>query len=127
MHDHKNGTYAHEVVTKKNSEDNAGLLTQDDLKGLPIFCSEYGGISFNVGDGAWGYVNESNEDDFVSHYISDTTAIMQSDCMGMCYTQLTDVEQEQNGLVTYAREHKFSEEARRKIRECNMQKAKIEE
>ena len=47
--------------------------------------------------------------------------------MGMCYTQLTDVEQEQNGLVTYERQHKFSEEARRKIRECNMQKAKIEE
>ena len=127
VHNHKNGTYEHEVVDKKNTEENACLLTQNDLKGLPIFCSEYGGISFNVGDGAWGYVNESNEDDFVAHYISDTTAIMQSDCMGMCYTQLTDVEQEQNGLVTYERQHKFSEEARRKIRECNMQKAKIEE
>ena len=127
VHNHKNGTYEHEIVDKKNTEGNAGLLTQEDLKGLPIFCSEYGGISFNVGDGAWGYVNESNEDDFVAHYISDTTAIMQSDCMGMCYTQLTDVEQEQNGLVTYERQHKFSEEARRKIRECNMQKAKIED
>ena len=127
VHDHKNGTYEHEVVNKKNAEENACLLTQEDLKGLPVFCSEYGGISFNVADGAWGYVNESNEDDFVAHYISDTTAIMQSDCMGMCYTQLTDVEQEQNGLVTYKREHKFSEDARRKIRECNMQKAKIEE
>ena len=127
VHNHKNGTYEHEVVDKKNTEENACLLTQEDLKGLPIFCSEYGGISFNVGDGAWGYVNESNEDDFVAHYISDTTAIMQSDCMGMCYTQLTDVEQEQNGLVTYERQHKFSEEARRKICECNMQKAKIEE
>lgn len=127
VHNHKNGTYEHEVVDKKNAEEDAGLLTQEDLKGLPIFCSEYGGISFNVGDGAWGYVNESNEDDFVAHYISDTTAIMQSDCMGMCYTQLTDVEQEQNGLVTYERQHKFSEDARRKIRECNMQKAKIEE
>ncbi|MBR3869709.1 MAG: beta-galactosidase [Clostridia bacterium] len=127
VHDHKNGTYEHSVVYKKNEEENACLLTPEELKGLPIFCSEYGGISFNIGNDAWGYVNESSEDDFVAHYISDTTAIMQSDCMGMCYTQLTDVEQEQNGLVTYAREHKFSEEARNKIRECNMQKAKIED
>ena len=127
VHNHKNGTYEHEVVYKKNAEENARLLTPEQLEGLPIFCSEYGGISFNIGDGAWGYVNESNEDDFVAHYISDTTAIMQSDCIGMCYTQLTDVEQEQNGLVTYERQHKFSEEARRKIRECNMQKAKIED
>lgn len=127
VHNHKNGTYEHAEVYKKNEEEKACLLTPEDLEGLPIFCSEYGGISFNIGNGAWGYVNESNEDDFVSHYISDTNAIMQSDCMGMCYTQLTDVEQEQNGLVTYAREHKFSEEARKKIRECNMQKAKIED
>ncbi len=127
VHNHKNGTYEQDEVYSKNEKENAGLLTSEDLKGLPVFCSEYGGISFNIGENAWGYVNESNEDDFVAHYISDTTAIMQSDCMGMCYTQLTDVEQEQNGLVTYARQHKFSKEARKKIRECNMQKAKIEE
>ncbi len=127
VHNHKNGTYEHEVVYRKNKEENAQLLTPEDMEGLPIFCSEYGGISFNIGENAWGYVNESNEDDFVAHYVSDTTAIMQSDCMGMCYTQLTDVEQEQNGLVTYKREHKFSEEARKKIRECNMQKAKVED
>ena len=127
VHKHKNGTYEHAEIYKKNKDENACLLTPEDLEGLPVFCSEYGGISFNIDENAWGYVNESNEDDFVAHYISDTTAIMQSDCMGMCYTQLTDVEQEQNGLVTYARDHKFSEEARKKIRECNMQKAKIED
>lgn len=33
---------------------------------------------------------------------------------GFCYTQLTDVEQEQNGLYTYGRKPKFSIE---KIRE----------
>jgi hypothetical protein len=30
--------------------------------------------------------------------------------MGFCYTQLTDVEQEQNGLYTYRREPKFPPE-----------------
>ena len=29
-------------------------------------------------------------------------------CMGLCYTQLTNVEQEQNGLYTYDRKAKFS-------------------
>ncbi len=127
VHEHKNGTKEEKQLLMLNKTKNSGYLTRKDLKGLPIFCSEYGGISFNIGEAAWGYVNESSEEDFVAHYISDTTAIMQSDCMGMCYTQLTDVEQEQNGLVTYERQHKFSEDARRKIRECNMQKAKIED
>lgn len=127
VHDHKNGTKEEKQLLMLNKTQKRGFLTRKQLKGLPIFCSEYGGISFNIGDSGWGYVNESNEDDFVAHYISDTNAIMQSDCMGMCYTQLTDVEQEQNGLVTYERNHKFSEEARKRMRECNMQKAKIED
>ena len=46
---------------------------------------------------------------------------------GFCYTQLYDVEQEQNGLVTYDRRHKISEENRKKIAECNSRKAAIEE
>lgn len=127
VHNHKNGTKDEKQIAVLNKTKKAGILTQKELKGLPIFCSEYGGISFNNDDSSsWGYVKEENEDDFVAHYISDTNALMQSDCMGMCYTQLTDVEQEQNGLVTYERKHKFSEEARKKIRECNMQKAKVE-
>lgn len=128
VHNHKNGTKEEKKLLMLNKIQKAGFLTQHQLKGLPIFLSEYGGIAFNNDESvSWGYVKETSEDDFVAHYISDTEAILQSDCMGMCYTQLTDVEQEQNGLVTYARAHKFSEQARQKIRECNLQKAKIEE
>lgn len=128
VHNHKNGIKDERQIAVLNKTKNAGILTRRELKGLPVFCSEYGGISFNNDDSvSWGYVKETNEDDFVAHYVSDTTALMQSDCMGMCYTQLTDVEQEQNGLVTYRREHKFSEKGRKAIRECNLQKAKVEE
>lgn len=128
VHDHNNGILNEKKLLIKNKLEHSAYLTKNQLRGLPIFLSEYGGISFNNDDSvSWGYVKETSEDDFVSHYISDTTAILQSDCMGMCYTQLTDVEQEQNGLVTYARQHKFSEAARQKIRECNMSKAKIED
>ena len=43
--------------------------------------------------------------------------------MGFCYTQLYDVEQETNGLMTYQREFKFPPEIIRKI---NAQIAAIE-
>ena len=128
VHNHKNGTKDERQIAVLNKTKKAGILTRKELKGLPIFCSEYGGISFDNDDSvSWGYVKETNEEDFVAHYVSDTTALMQSDCMGMCYTQLTDVEQEQNGLVNYRREHKFSEKGRNAIRTCNLQKAKVED
>jgi hypothetical protein len=34
---------------------------------------------------------------------------------GYCYTQLTDVEQEQNGVLTYQREFKFAPEKYHRI------------
>ena len=43
---------------------------------------------------------------------------------GMCYTQLYDVEQEQNGLYTYERQPKIDIA---RIREINTKKAAIEE
>ena len=41
-----------------------------------------------------------------------------------CYTQLTDVEQEQNGVYTYYRKPKFDIE---KFKAINSRKAKIED
>ena len=46
--------------------------------------------------------------------------------LGFCYTQLYDVEQEQNGLYTYDREKKFSEKIYDEIQKINTQKAAIE-
>ena len=43
-----------------------------------------------------------------------------------CYTQLYDVEQEQNGLYTYDRKKKFSDEIYEKIKAANTSKAAIE-
>ena len=45
--------------------------------------------------------------------------------IGFCYTQLYDVEQEVNGLYTYAREKKFADYSR--IIAANRKKAAIEE
>ena len=46
------------------------------------------------------------------------------DIFAYCYTQLTDVEQEQNGLLTYDRRFKFPPE---KVHPIFSRKAKIEE
>lgn len=45
---------------------------------------------------------------------------------GFCYTQLYDVEQEQNGLYSFDRKPKLSESALKRIAACNGQTAKIE-
>jgi hypothetical protein len=44
----------------------------------------------------------------------------------LCYTQLTDVEQEQNGLYTYDRKRKFSDHAYEQIRRSNSARAAFE-
>ena len=45
---------------------------------------------------------------------------------GFCYTQLTDIEQEQNGLYKYDRTRKFSDRIYDEIRKVNEQVAAIE-
>jgi hypothetical protein len=45
---------------------------------------------------------------------------------GFCYTQLYDIEQEQNGFFTYTRESKFSEKIMEEIVRLNQLIAAIE-
>jgi len=104
--------------------------------GQPYFISEYGGTWWNpasagTGDSAgesWGYgMAPKSEEEFVRRYAGLTGALLQSQAVcGFCYTQLYDVEQEQNGLYTYSREKKFSDEAYKMIKAANTQKAAVE-
>ena len=99
-------------------------LSADDLNrnasrqfytGGPVFCSEYGGIRWapdyveGTGTGSWGYGEDvKGMEDFKWRFKGLTDALLDNDrMMGLCYTQLTDVEQEQNGLYTYDRKPKF--------------------
>lgn len=72
--------------------------------GQPIIISEYGGIAFNSEKG-WGYGNQvASEEDFLRRYQLITQAIKNTSYIsGFCYTQLTDVQQEVNGLLTEER------------------------
>ena len=92
----------------------------------PMFVSEYGGIRWTDDTAGWGYgVGPKTEEEFIARYRALTTALLLNpEHMGFCYTQLTDVEQEQNGLYTYDRRAKFDPAV---IREINQQRAAVEE
>ena len=101
---------------------------------MPYFVSEYGGIKWSGGDTradrqlSWGYGDApKTPEEFCERYCGLTAVLLSTPNMfGFCYTQLTDVEQEQNGLYTYARERKFSDEIYTRIRKANMTLAAIE-
>ncbi|UKS25386.1 glycoside hydrolase family 2 [Paenibacillus sp. HWE-109] len=85
-------------------------------KGQPVIISEYGGIAFTTEEG-WGYGNQvKTEEEFLTRYRNITQAIRDLDYVcGYCYTQLTDVQQELNGLLTIEREPKIALEKIREI------------
>ena len=92
----------------------------------PFFVSEYGGIAWSAGKNGWGYgEGPKTEEEFLSRLKGLTDVLLDNPYMfGFCYTQLTDVEQEQNGLYTYDRKPKFEPELIYKI---FAKKAAIEE
>jgi beta-galactosidase/beta-glucuronidase len=85
-------------------------------RGEPILISEFGGIAFSGEDGGWGYTTVADPEEFIERYDFLLTALPQSPTVqGFCYTQLTDVEQEVNGLLTYDRNPKADPARIRKI------------
>ncbi|MGG3452600.1 glycoside hydrolase family 2 protein [Paenibacillus rhizolycopersici] len=85
-------------------------------RGQPILVTEFGGIAFQSESG-WGYGNQvSGEEAFIERFESITKAIKSIDYIcGYCYTQITDVQQEVNGLLTETREPKVPLETIRRI------------
>jgi hypothetical protein len=77
-------------------------------RGEPILVTEFGGIAFATADtGSWGYRTVSDAEGLLKRYGSLVSALLGSEVVqGFCYTQLTDVEQEINGLLTYDRRPK---------------------
>lgn len=99
--------------------------------GEPVFISEYGGIKWEADASvkSWGYGDDvKTEEEFVKRYTGLTAAITENPkILGFCYTQLYDVEQEQNGLFTYDRIPKFSADTYERIKEANTARAAIED
>ncbi|MEI6535271.1 MAG: sugar-binding domain-containing protein [Verrucomicrobiaceae bacterium] len=82
------------------------LPTKD--RGVPFMVSEIGGIGWATG-GGWGYgAGPKTLDEFYIRYKGTIDAMLDNPHLfGFCYTQLTDIEQEKNGLYYYDRKPKF--------------------
>ena len=77
-------------------------------RGEPLLISEIGGMVLE-GSGGWGYGKPASIDAFVDRYRELVVALMaQGPVEGFCYTQLTDIEQECNGLLTFDRRPKVN-------------------
>ncbi|MBQ2737352.1 MAG: beta-galactosidase [Clostridia bacterium] len=77
-----------------------------------MFVSEYGGIGWCEDGNGWGYGKSvASKEEFLER-LEGLTAVLREnpECCAICYTQLYDVEQEQNGLLTYDRRFKFPAE-----------------
>ena len=87
----------------------------------PYFVSEFGGIWWNPdakpGEDSWGYGNRpKNIEEFYTRFEALCNTLLENRGMfGYCYTQLTDVFQEQNGIYTFDRTPKFDLERLRQI------------
>jgi beta-galactosidase/beta-glucuronidase len=90
----------------------------------PFVMSEFGGIAYRPSgimgkSDEWGYSGiEPTEEAFLSRFEGLVRALRRLPLMaGYCYTQLTDVEQEINGLMTYDRKPKIDHEKVRKLQQ----------
>lgn len=95
-----------EKVTQEDVMSGSGKRLMADgfvYHGQPVIISECGGTALKgtaEQDGSWGYgKNAENQAEFLKRYADMLNSIKaQKYIVGYCYTQLTDVQQEQNGL-----------------------------
>jgi beta-galactosidase/beta-glucuronidase len=99
------------------------LVKGYQYNGSPLYLSEFGGIAYippgtQVPKESWGYSGvEKTPEAALERLRGQYKAIAESAFVGICYTQITDVEQEVNGLLTYDRKLKFPAGEIRKLNE----------
>ncbi len=96
--------------------------------GQPFFVSEFGGTWWQpqaVEGDSWGYgKNPENIEEFYERFDALCAALLDNPLMfAYCYTQLTDIFQEQNGIYHFDRAKKFD---MKRIREAQRRIAAIE-
>lgn len=84
----------------------------------PVLLTEFGGIAMQSGckDGSWGYNSGAkNKDEFYARLGNLMKGVYECDFGGYCYTQLTDVQQEINGLLDEEHNPKFDTATLKKL------------
>lgn len=94
------------------------LLQGYEYTGQPIMMTEFGGVKVEEQQAeGWGYGHAAKNYDEMVERIDELVTMLEEEpeICGYCYTQLTDVEQEVNGLLTYDRKVKVAPEKLAKI------------
>lgn len=97
------------------------LVHGAEYNGTPILMTEFGGVAYKAAksedDKAWGYAGIEPTVDALLQRMDGLVKALRANPVfgGFCYTQLTDVEQEINGLMTYDRKPKADPAAIGKI------------
>jgi beta-galactosidase/beta-glucuronidase len=97
------------------------LVNGAEYNGTPILMTEFGGVAFRAGasksDKDWGYAGIEPTAEAMLGRVDGLVKALRGNAVfgGFCYTQLTDVEQEINGLMTYDRKPKADPAAIGKI------------
>lgn len=116
-------THAHTLEGKPLINTHQGRTISLPYRNQPYMVSEFGGIWWNAerepGDrtSSWGYgAAPQSIEEFYARFTGLCGALLDNPAMfGYCYTQLTDVFQEQNGIYTFDRRPKFDLERLRAI------------
>lgn len=116
-----------------NRADGTGESWSVGYRGQPFFVSESGGIWWNPAEAdrpqseatSWGYGNRVRDvEEFHTRFEGLVGVLVaHPDMFGYCYSQLTDVFQEQNGVYAFDRSEKFET---RRIRAAQLRPAAIE-
>jgi beta-galactosidase/beta-glucuronidase len=98
------------------------LAPHASYNGMPYFLSEFGGIAVildgqKTADNAWGYDGVEKSQQAALDRLRTLYEALRDlpRFIGICYTQITDVEQEINGLYTADRKPKFPPEEVKKL------------
>jgi len=117
----------YESLITGEGEVHVNFKGHEHYEGQPYFVSEFGGTWWNPNEqGGWGYGEAvKNIEEVYERYEGLVNVLLDNPKMcAFCYTQITDVMQEQNGIYTFDRKPKFDAERLKKI---NSRKAAIEQ
>jgi hypothetical protein len=101
-----------ELLLKHHPNSYQVILPDNNIsKKIPIMLTEFGGMSYERknGEDLFTYGTVSTDEEYIDKLRALISAVVScSTLSGYCYTQLTDTEQERNGLLTENREPKLT-------------------
>ncbi len=106
------------ITNGRTSGYRVSLDHKHGLNGTPVMLTEFGGISYapRPGEPWFGYGTVRTGEEYLSKLHELVSSVVACPTFsGFCYTQLTDTEQEKNGLLLANREPKFDPDQLRRI------------